>query len=112
MDIVKVGILRVLDEYVDVSRSPGLQVTSVTTDSAVWLLPDSARVWLSSPELPCAVTPCGSSGSSRPPQEHQEGEAGFAIMFPSMDGVHVTPFHFCKKSISPAALKEAGEARV
>lgn len=51
-----------------------------------------------------AVTPCCST-----PQEYQEGEAGFAIMFPSMEGVHMKPFHFCKKSISPAALKEAGE---
>lgn len=57
-----------------------------------------------------AVTPCGSSSS--PPQEHQEGEAGFAIMLPSMDGVHVKPFHFCKSSISPAALKEAGEVQI
>lgn len=53
-----------------------------------------------------AVTPSGSRPS--PPQEHQEGEAGFAIMFPSMDGVQIKPFHFCKKSVSPAALKEAG----
>ncbi|TNM90669.1 hypothetical protein fugu_002958 [Takifugu bimaculatus] len=51
------------------------------------------------------LTPCGPSSL---PQEHQEGEAGFAIMFPSMDGAHVKPFHFCKKSISPTALKEAG----
>lgn len=56
---------------------------------------------------PCAVTPTGSCSNA--PQEHQEGEAGFAIMFPTMDGVHIKPFHFCKKSISPAALKEAGE---
>lgn len=54
------------------------------------------------------MTPSGSS-SSTPPQEHQEGEAGFAIMFPKMEGVQIRPFHFCKKSISPAALKEAGE---
>lgn len=54
-----------------------------------------------------AVTPSG-PGSS-PPQEYQEGEAGFAIMFPSVEGVNIKPFHFCKKSISPAALKEAGE---
>ncbi|XP_053175757.1 F-box only protein 22 [Scomber japonicus] len=52
------------------------------------------------------LTPSGSC--SNPPQEYQEGEAGFAIMFPSMDGVHIKPFHFCKKSISPTALKEAG----
>ncbi|XP_054626906.1 F-box only protein 22 [Dunckerocampus dactyliophorus] len=52
------------------------------------------------------LTPTGSG--SRPPEEHQEGEAGFAIMFPSMEGVHIKPFHFCKKTVSPAALKEAG----
>lgn len=54
----------------------------------------------------CAVTPSGSS--PRRPQEYQEGEAGFALMFPNMEGVHIKPFHFCKKSISPTALKEAG----
>ncbi|XP_061621742.1 F-box only protein 22 isoform X2 [Phyllopteryx taeniolatus] len=52
------------------------------------------------------LTPSGSR--SRPPEEHQEGEAGFAIMFPSMEGVHIRPFHFCQKSLSPSALKEAG----
>ncbi|XP_034432643.1 F-box only protein 22 [Hippoglossus hippoglossus] len=52
------------------------------------------------------LTPSGPS--SNPPQEHQEGEAGFAIMLPSMEGVHIKPFHFCKKSMSPSALKEAG----
>ncbi|XP_071766597.1 F-box only protein 22 [Centroberyx gerrardi] len=52
------------------------------------------------------LTPSGSYSS--PPQEHQEGEAGFAIMFPSMEGVHIKPFHFCKKTISPTALEEAG----
>nr|XP_020445693.1 F-box only protein 22 [Monopterus albus] len=52
------------------------------------------------------LTPSGSCSS--PPQEYQEGEAGFAIMFPKMEGVHMKPFHFCKKSISPTALKEAG----
>lgn len=57
----------------------------------------------------CAVTPSGSSPSH--PQEYQEGEAGFALMFPNMEGVHIKPFHFCKKSISPTALKEAGECR-
>ncbi|TNN87623.1 F-box only protein 22 [Liparis tanakae] len=52
------------------------------------------------------LTPSGSRSSL--PQEYQEGEAGFAIMLPSIEGVHVKPFHFCKKSISPTALKEAG----
>lgn len=52
------------------------------------------------------LTPSGSCSS--PPQEYQEGEAGFAIMFPNTEGVHIKPFHFCKKTISPTALKEAG----
>ncbi|XP_051918873.1 F-box only protein 22 isoform X2 [Hippocampus zosterae] len=52
------------------------------------------------------LTPTGSP--SRPPEEHQEGEAGFALMFPSMEGVHIRPFHFCQKSLSPSTLKEAG----
>ncbi|XP_074467865.1 F-box only protein 22 [Sebastes fasciatus] len=52
------------------------------------------------------LTPSG-SGSSLP-EEYQEGEAGFAIMLPSIEGVRIKPFHFCKKSISPTALKEAG----
>ncbi|KAM6942989.1 F-box only protein 22 [Xenentodon cancila] len=45
---------------------------------------------------------------SSPPEEHQDGEAGFALMFPSIEGVHIKPFHFCKKTVSPTALKEAG----
>uniref|UniRef100_UPI0037E7A9F2 F-box only protein 22 n=1 Tax=Semicossyphus pulcher TaxID=241346 RepID=UPI0037E7A9F2 len=52
------------------------------------------------------LTPSGSWSS--PPQEYQEGEAGFAVMFPSMEGVQIKPFHFCKKSFSPTALQEAG----
>ncbi|XP_008276791.1 F-box only protein 22 [Stegastes partitus] len=52
------------------------------------------------------LTPSGSCSS--PPQEYQEGEAGFAIMFPNTEGVHIKPFHFCKKTITPTALKEAG----
>ncbi|KAF7212242.1 F-box only protein 22 [Nothobranchius furzeri] len=53
------------------------------------------------------LTPTGSWSS--PPQEYQEGEeSGFAVMFPSIEGVHIKPFHFCKKTISSTAMKEAG----
>ncbi|XP_041848508.1 F-box only protein 22 [Melanotaenia boesemani] len=52
------------------------------------------------------LTPTGSRSS--PPREYQEGEAGFALMFPSTEGVHIKPFHFCKKTISQTTLKEAG----
>lgn len=52
------------------------------------------------------MTPSGSFSSV--PKEYQEGEAGFAIMFPSIEGVNIKPFHFCEKSMSPTALKEAG----
>ncbi|XP_013886745.1 F-box only protein 22 [Austrofundulus limnaeus] len=52
------------------------------------------------------LTPTGSW--SNPPQEHQEGEAGFTLMFPSIEGVNIKPFHFCKKTISLTELREAG----
>lgn len=52
------------------------------------------------------LTPHGSCAT--PPVEYQEGEAGFALMFPSVEGVQIKPFHFCKKTISSAAMKEAG----
>uniref|UniRef100_A0A3P9JZ66 F-box protein 22 n=1 Tax=Oryzias latipes TaxID=8090 RepID=A0A3P9JZ66_ORYLA len=52
------------------------------------------------------LTPTGSCSGS--PQEYQDGEAGFAVMFPSTEGVNIKPFHFCKKTISPTALKDAG----
>ncbi|XP_061734631.1 F-box only protein 22 [Nerophis ophidion] len=52
------------------------------------------------------LTPTGSS--CRPPEEHQEGEAGFALMFPSMEGVDIKPFHFCLNTFLPTDLKEAG----
>lgn len=69
-------------------------------------VPLALCAWHSTSYLPlCAVTPSGSGL----PREYQEGEAGFAIMFPSIDGVNIKPFHFCKKSICTAALKEAGE---
>ncbi|KAG7473408.1 hypothetical protein MATL_G00095540 [Megalops atlanticus] len=52
------------------------------------------------------LTPSGSCSSM--PQEHQDGEAGFALMFPSIDGVTIRPFHFCKQSLSQTALEDAG----
>ncbi len=56
----------------------------------------------------CAiVTPSGSPSS--PPEEHEEGEAGFSLLFPVMDGVTIRHFHFCKKSLSESAMEEAGE---
>ncbi|KAG7264049.1 hypothetical protein CRUP_027445 [Coryphaenoides rupestris] len=42
------------------------------------------------------------------PMEYQDGEAGYALMFPSIEGVNIRPFHFCKKTFSQAALQEAG----
>lgn len=52
------------------------------------------------------LTPSGSGVQQ--PKEYQSGEAGFAVMLPNVEGVNVKPFHFCKKSMSPAALREAG----
>ncbi|NXE22641.1 FBX22 protein, partial [Ardeotis kori] len=40
------------------------------------------------------VTPMGSS--SNQPQEVEEGEAGFALLFPKIDGVKIHTFHFSK----------------
>ncbi|NXH12128.1 FBX22 protein, partial [Bucco capensis] len=42
------------------------------------------------------VTPMGSS--SYQPQEIEEGEAGFALLFPKIDGVKIHTFHFSKDS--------------
>ncbi|NWU96987.1 FBX22 protein, partial [Upupa epops] len=42
------------------------------------------------------VTPMGSS--SNQPQEIEEGEAGFALLFPKIDGVKIHTFHFSKDS--------------
>ncbi|XP_041075291.1 F-box only protein 22-like [Polyodon spathula] len=52
------------------------------------------------------LTPMGSHNN--PPQEFEEGEAGFAIMFPNIDGINIRSFHFCKRSFSSTSLEEAG----
>lgn len=54
-----------------------------------------------------AVTP--SDPACRVPQEFMEGEAGFSLLFPVMEGVQIRPFHFCKKSLSDSALEQAGK---
>lgn len=41
------------------------------------------------------VTPMGSS--SNQPQEIEDGEAGFALLFPKIDGVKIQTFHFPKE---------------
>ncbi|XP_068598002.1 F-box only protein 22 [Brachionichthys hirsutus] len=76
-----------------------------TVDELKLLFPKGCSiVGIATPGI--VLTPSGSCSGC--PQEYQEGEAGFAIMFPNIEGVHIKPFHFCKKSISPTALKEAG----
>ncbi|XP_028921696.1 F-box only protein 22 isoform X1 [Ornithorhynchus anatinus] len=56
------------------------------------------------------VTPMG-SGSNRP-QEVEDGEAGFAILFPKIDGVKIQTFHFFKdlknKVMHASKFTEAG----
>uniref|UniRef100_A0A3B5LWR9 F-box protein 22 n=1 Tax=Xiphophorus couchianus TaxID=32473 RepID=A0A3B5LWR9_9TELE len=42
------------------------------------------------------LTPTGSWTGA--PKEYQEGEAGFAVMLPNTDGVHIKPFHFFKRN--------------
>ncbi|XP_066503753.1 F-box only protein 22 [Hoplias malabaricus] len=43
-----------------------------------------------------------------PPQEITSGGSGFSLLFPAIEGVHIRPFHFCKKSFSQTSLEEAG----
>ncbi|KAJ7994854.1 hypothetical protein DPEC_G00253780 [Dallia pectoralis] len=52
------------------------------------------------------LTPSGSHSGA--PKEFQDGEAGYALMFPRVEGVDIRPFHFCKNTISEANLVEAG----
>ncbi|MBN3301349.1 F-box only protein 22 [Amia ocellicauda] len=52
------------------------------------------------------LTPTGSHSAQ--PKEFQEGEAGFALMFPNMEGINIRPFHFCKQSLTKTSLEEAG----
>ncbi|KAK7170554.1 hypothetical protein R3I94_000681 [Phoxinus phoxinus] len=69
------------------------------------LLPSSCKV-LGVVASGIVVTPSGLPSS--PPQEHEEGEAGFSLLFPAMDGVTIRLFHFCKKTLSDTAMEEAG----
>ncbi|NXC40492.1 FBX22 protein, partial [Penelope pileata] len=56
------------------------------------------------------VTPMGSS--SNQPQEIEDGEAGFALLFPKIDGVKIQTFHFPKdmknRVIDESKFAEAG----
>ncbi|KAI4872972.1 hypothetical protein NFI96_023655, partial [Prochilodus magdalenae] len=52
------------------------------------------------------LTPTGLPCTS--PQEFMEGEAGFGLLFPAIEGVHIRPFHFCKNSLNQNSLEEAG----
>ena len=42
------------------------------------------------------------------PEEHEDGEAGFALLLPHIEGVRVRPFHFCKHTLNNRALEQAG----
>ncbi|XP_026877579.1 F-box only protein 22 [Electrophorus electricus] len=76
-----------------------------TMDKLRRLLPRSC-------DIVCAITPgvvLTPSGQHRaPPQEFMEGEAGFSLLFPAVEGVHIRSFHFCKNSLTKSALEEAG----
>nr|XP_034968812.1 F-box only protein 22 [Zootoca vivipara] len=56
------------------------------------------------------VTPMGSR--SNRPLEVEDGEAGFAILFPKIDGVKIQTFHFCKdlktRVLDESQFAEAG----
>ncbi|XP_074862781.1 F-box only protein 22 [Carettochelys insculpta] len=65
------------------------------------------------------VTPMGSS--SNRPQEIEDGEAGFALLFPKIDGVKIQTFHFFndvksrffdESKFTEAGLKDNAELRV
>ncbi|XP_075391511.1 F-box only protein 22 [Tenrec ecaudatus] len=68
--------------------------TSMETASALEkLFPKQCRVLgIVTPGI--IVTPMG-SGSHRP-QEIEIGEAGFALLFPQIEGIKIQPFHFIK----------------
>ncbi|XP_051511777.1 F-box only protein 22-like [Myxocyprinus asiaticus] len=81
------------------------EVESNPVEKLRYLLPSSCNiVGVVAPGI--VVTPSGLP--SNPPQEYEEGEAGFSLLFPAMDGVSIRPFHFCKKSLSETAMEEAG----
>lgn len=58
------------------------------------------------------VTPMGSS--SNQPQEIEDGEAGFALLFPKIDGVKIQTFHFPKdlknRVFDESKFAEAGKS--
>ncbi|XP_077120379.1 F-box only protein 22 [Ranitomeya variabilis] len=73
------------------------------------LLPkDCEIVGLTTPGI--VVTPMGSA--SNPPREFEDGESGFALLFPKISGVKIQKFHFFKDSKNKVfdenILEEAG----
>ncbi|XP_076879997.1 F-box only protein 22 [Brachyhypopomus gauderio] len=78
---------------------------SDTMDRLRRLLPPSC-------DIVCAITPgvvlTPSGLPNAMPQEFMEGEAGFSLLFPAVEGVQMRSFHFCKDSLTKSALEEAG----
>ncbi|KAH0619854.1 hypothetical protein JD844_014222 [Phrynosoma platyrhinos] len=60
------------------------------------------------------VTPTGSRSSQ--PLEVEDGEAGFALLFPRIDGVKIQTFHFCKdlktRVLDESLFAEAGNPQL
>uniref|UniRef100_H3AE48 F-box protein 22 n=1 Tax=Latimeria chalumnae TaxID=7897 RepID=H3AE48_LATCH len=56
------------------------------------------------PGLLLAMTPMGSAGNR--PQEIEEGEAGFALLFPKIEGVKIQSFHFSNKDCKGRLFNE------
>lgn len=58
------------------------------------------------------ATPMGSRGNR--PQEIEDGEAGFALLFPKIDGVKIHTFHLFKdlknKVFDESKFAEAGKS--
>ncbi|XP_064421900.1 F-box only protein 22 isoform X2 [Latimeria chalumnae] len=82
------------------------QVTKSATEGAATikkLLPKGCQVvGLAAPGV--VVTPMGSAGNR--PQEIEEGEAGFALLFPKIEGVKIQSFHFSNKDCKGRLFNE------
>ncbi|KAM9816860.1 F-box only protein 22 [Neosynchiropus ocellatus] len=93
------------DHYYRQNKAKKVRHSSETIEELTNLFPRGCDI-LAIATSGVVLTPSGPGVHH--PKEYQSGEAGFAVLLPSMEGVNVKPFHFCKKSMSPTALKEAG----
>ncbi|KAM8876277.1 F-box only protein 22 [Synchiropus picturatus] len=93
------------DHYYRQNKAKKVRHSSETIEELTNVFPKGCDI-LAIATSGIVLTPSGSGVQH--PKEYQSGEAGFAVLLPSIEGVNIKPFHFCKKSMSPTALKEAG----